>query len=136
MTKRKPPGASFGSWVDKQISIAEQRGDFENLPGAGKPLPKGTGRDAATEWMLRQVRDRNLDTSDMLPPSLALPKEIQDLPAKLAKERTEKRVREIVEDLNARILKAYREPQLGPPLAVAMVDVEEAVANWRESKAS
>ncbi|GAA4532445.1 DnaJ family domain-containing protein [Amycolatopsis samaneae] len=134
MTKRKPVGASFGTWVDKQITIAEQRGDFDNLPGAGKPLPKGTGRDAATEWMLRQVRDRNLDTSDMLPPSLALPKEIQELPAKLAKERNEQRVREIVEDLNARILKAYREPQLGPPLAVALLDVDEEIASWRQNR--
>ncbi|WP_037834016.1 DnaJ family domain-containing protein, partial [Streptomyces sp. NRRL S-481] len=37
MTERKPPGVDFGSWVDKQIRDAETRGEFDRLPGAGKP---------------------------------------------------------------------------------------------------
>jgi hypothetical protein len=30
---------SFTSWIDQQISEAEERGCFDNLPGAGQPLP-------------------------------------------------------------------------------------------------
>ena len=26
------------SWVEKQIREAQERGEFDNLPGAGKPL--------------------------------------------------------------------------------------------------
>ena len=26
-------------WVDLQVQQATQRGDFDNLPGAGKPIP-------------------------------------------------------------------------------------------------
>ena len=39
MTRRKPPGLSYRSWVDEQIRDAERRGAFDNLPGKGKPLP-------------------------------------------------------------------------------------------------
>lgn len=39
MTERKPTGVSFESWIDKQVREAEMRGEFKDLPGAGKPLP-------------------------------------------------------------------------------------------------
>ncbi|MDT8911761.1 DUF1992 domain-containing protein [Amycolatopsis sp. PS_44_ISF1] len=134
MTERKPIGASFGSWVDRQIAAAEQRGEFENLPGAGKPLPKPTGRDSATDWVVRRLAEDDLPAIDLLPPSLALPREVQDLPAKLARARTERRVREILEDLNDRIRDAHRRPQVGPPLTVVPLDVEETVEQWRTGR--
>jgi hypothetical protein len=43
MTERKPPGMSFESWVDKQIREATERGEFDGLPGAGKPIDLPTG---------------------------------------------------------------------------------------------
>jgi len=39
MTERKPPGVSWESWFEEQIRQAQEGGAFENLPGAGKPLP-------------------------------------------------------------------------------------------------
>jgi hypothetical protein len=72
----------------------------------------------------------------LLPPSLALKREVQDLPELLAAERTERRVRELVEDLNERIRQAYLNHLSGPPLTVAPVDVEEAVEDWRRSRAA
>ncbi|WP_020657420.1 DUF1992 domain-containing protein [Amycolatopsis benzoatilytica] len=134
MTERKPPGASFGSWADRQIAEAEARGAFENLPGAGKPLPPPTGRDAATDWALRRAKEGDLDRSAFLPPSLSIPREIQDLPGKLAKVRAERQVREIVQDLNARIREAHARPQAGPPLRARPLDVEETVASWRNGR--
>ncbi|MFD2488400.1 DnaJ family domain-containing protein [Amycolatopsis jiangsuensis] len=134
MTDRKPAGASFGSWVDRQIAAAEARGDFADLPGAGKPLPPPTGRDAATDWALRRAREGAVEAGAFLPPSLALPREIQDLPAKLAKVRTEAKVREIVTDLDERIREAHRRPQDGPPLRAMPLDVEETVESWRSGR--
>ncbi|MEU4667346.1 DUF1992 domain-containing protein [Amycolatopsis sp. NPDC023774] len=134
MTERKPPGVSFGSWVDRLISAAQSRGEFDDLPGAGKPLPPATGRDSATDWALRRAREGDLDTGSFLPPSLAIPREIQDLPAKLASVRTEKRVREIVEDLNERIRETHRRPQEGPPLRAVPLDVDEVVESWRVTR--
>jgi hypothetical protein len=134
MTRRKPPKVSFRWWVDRQIGEAHDRGEFDDLPGAGKPLPKPTGNDAATDWVLRQVRAGGHDTTALLPPALALRREVQDLPEKLAGERTERGVRELVGDLNERIRQAYLNHLSGPPLTVAPVDVEEAVEDWRRSR--
>jgi len=39
MTQRKPPGTSWETWIDAQIRVAAEKGAFDNLPGAGKPLP-------------------------------------------------------------------------------------------------
>ncbi len=39
--QRRPPfslPAQFESWIDKQIREAQERGDFDNLRGAGQPL--------------------------------------------------------------------------------------------------
>jgi hypothetical protein len=38
MTERKPPGIGFQTWVERQIREAMERGEFDNLPGAGKPI--------------------------------------------------------------------------------------------------
>ena len=43
MTDDRRPEVRFESWVDKRIREATERGEFENLPGAGKPL-RGLGR--------------------------------------------------------------------------------------------
>jgi hypothetical protein len=136
MTGRKPPKVSFRWWVDRQIGEARERGEFDDLPGTGKPLPKPTGNDAATDWVLRQVRAGGHDTKALLPPALALKREVQDLPERLAGERAEGRVREVVADLNERIRQAYLNHHTGPPLTVALVDVEEAVESWRRSRAA
>ncbi|MDQ7805038.1 DUF1992 domain-containing protein [Amycolatopsis sp. A133] len=136
MSGRKPPKVSFRWWVDRQLDEARERGEFDDLPGTGKPLPRPTGNDAATDWVLREVRKGGHDTKALLPPALALKREVQDLPGKLAAERTERQVREIVEDLNERIRQAYLNHHTGPPLTVALVDVEEAVEDWRRSRAA
>ncbi|MEU7783005.1 DUF1992 domain-containing protein [Amycolatopsis sp. NPDC049159] len=134
MTRRKPTKVSFRWWVDRQIAEARDRGEFDDLPGTGRPLPKPTGNDAATDWVLREVRRGGHDTKALLPPALALKREVQDLPETLAAERTEARVREVVTDLNERIRQAYLNHHTGPPLTVALVDVEEAVRDWRRSR--
>jgi hypothetical protein len=131
VTERKPAAMPIGDWVDRQIRAAQERGDFDNLPGAGKPLPQRSGD--VLEWVAEKLRSENTDTRALLPPSLALRKELEDLPSRLASVRSEQRVREIVADLNARIRKEILNPGAGPPLLVRPVDVEEAVETWRAS---
>jgi len=124
----------FGDWVDRQIQSAQERGDFDDLPGTGKPLPRRTGD--VMEWVAEKMRAENADTKALLPPSLALRKELEDLPSRLDRVRSEDRVRAIVADLNARIKREILIPSGGPPLLVRPVDVEDAVARWRERRAS
>jgi hypothetical protein len=134
VTERKPAGMPVGDWVDRQIRAAQERGEFDDLPGAGKPLPKRSGD--VLEWVAEKLRAENADTHAVLPPSLALRKELEDLPARLASIRSEAKVREIVADLNRRIKLEILVPREGPPLLVRPVDVESAVAQWRASRAS
>jgi hypothetical protein len=132
MTDRKPPDASFTDWVEHQIREAQKAGKFDNLAGAGKPLADIDRRRTTDDWIVQLAKRENLDVLAMLPASLALPKELEDLPDRLAKERSQMRVVEIVEDLNRRIREEHRRPQSGPPLRARPVDVERVVEAWRE----
>lgn len=130
MTDRKPKGMPVEHWVERQIRLAQERGEMDNLPGTGKPLPKRPG--GALEWVAQKLREENHDTSVLLPPSLALPKEVAALPERLRKVRKEQEVRDIVADLNKRIVDVHRQPQVGPPLRLGPLDVEDVVREWRE----
>ncbi|MGH3758516.1 DUF1992 domain-containing protein [Actinophytocola sp.] len=132
MTERKPADMPVGDWVERQIRAAQERGAFDDLPGAGKPLPRRSGD--VMEWVAEKLRSENADTTALLPPSLALRKEIEDLPERLATVRSEQKVREIVADLNKRIRDEILIPRAGPPLLVRPVDVEDVLETWRASR--
>lgn len=131
MTERKPPGMRFESWVDKQIREATERGAFDNLPGAGRPLPV-EDRPDDPDWWVRQLAKR--ERLSVLPTPLALRKEVEDLPEGLARESSERRVRAVVDDLNTRIRAELRRPQTGPPMTTMPLDVERAVQAWRDGR--
>jgi Domain of unknown function (DUF1992) len=121
----------FESWAERQIREAIERGEFDNLPGAGKPLPGLNGRDEE-DWWVKGFLERER-ISMPLPTSLALRKEIAELPQTLAGVRDEAEVRRIVEDLNERIRDSHRSKVDGPALVHRPVDVEETVEEWRRS---
>lgn len=131
MTERKPAGVCFESWVERQVREARDRGAFDDLPGTGKPLPRTATDEMA--WLREKARREDLPLSALLPPSLAVAKEVEDLPQRLARERSEARVRAVVSELNERIDAARRGPQTGPPVRTALRDVEAVVAAWREA---
>lgn len=134
MTERKPARSSFPDWVEQQIRAAEHDGAFENLPGKGKPIP-GLGRprdDMA--WIANKLRAENVDVADVLPPSLALAREVERLRERVRPLRSERQVRAVVDDLNTRIRRALLAPQVGPPMRVGRVDVDEVVAQWRADR--
>ena len=122
----------FESWVERQIREAQERGAFDNLPGAGKPIPGLTGREDPNWWVKGLLEREQLRAP--LPPALALRREVQDLPETLRDCRDEAAVREVVEDLNRRILELRRRPPDGPPVFVRTVEVEDALDTWRRSR--
>ena len=132
MTERKPPGASFESWVDKQISDAVDRGEFDNVPGAGKPIAN-LDKPYDEVWVAGLLRREGVSTEDMLPTPLRLRKEIERLPETVRKLRSEEAVRDVVAELNQRILAEVRLPS-GPPIPVAPVKVDAVVARWRDDR--
>lgn len=123
--------------VDKQIREAQERGDFDNLPGAGKPLDLGDMNDP--DWWVKRLTAReNLDMSGALPGALGLRKEAAGFPESLADVASEKNVREILQDYNHRVLADRLRPAVGnlPPLIAKTVDIDEMVERWRDLRAA
>jgi hypothetical protein len=117
-------------WVDLQIKQAMERGEFDNLPGQGKPLGDLGSLDDR-DWWLKKLIEREQITG-VLPAALQLRKDDLELDALLDREAVERHVRDIVEGFNKRIIEARRQLQGGPPVVTPTRDVEAEVQRWRE----
>ncbi|QGK70041.1 DUF1992 domain-containing protein [Allosaccharopolyspora coralli] len=104
MTERKPAGMSYESWIDRQIRTAQERGELDDLPGAGKPIPPDRGSDTALAWVKTRLDKEGLSSDSLLPEGVRLRKEVDRLPETLRDLREEGSVRELVELLNQRIV--------------------------------
>ncbi|MBF8187609.1 DUF1992 domain-containing protein [Nonomuraea sp. K274] len=132
MSERKPIGVPFETWIDRQIREAEERGEFDDLPGAGKPLP-GIDRPLDEMWWIKQkIESEGL--SMPLPPTLALRKEAEQALAEARDARSETEARQIVEDINHKIREAIRTGLSGPPLNLMPFDVDQIVSEWRRRR--
>jgi hypothetical protein len=132
MTERKPPGVSFVTWVERQIREATERGEFDNLPGAGKPIADLDKPHDELWWVKQKLRRENLS---YLPPTIALRKEAEDALLAASQAASEAQVRRIVADINRKILDGNRKAASGPPLNLMPFDVERVVRTWRERRA-
>ncbi|GII64273.1 DUF1992 domain-containing protein [Sphaerisporangium krabiense] len=132
MTERKPPGVGFESWIDRQITEAMERGEFDDLPGAGKPIPDIDKPYDELWWVKQKLRREG---ASMLPPTLVLRKEAEDALAAAARADSEAEARRIVEAVNEKIRKAIRTGLPGPPLNLMPFDVDRVAREWRERHA-
>jgi hypothetical protein len=133
MTERKPPGVGFESWVERQIREATERGEFDNLPGAGKPIDGLDEPHDELWWVKRKLRRENFS---YLPPTIALRKQAEDALRAASQAGSEAEVRRIVADINARIVEGNRKAASGPPLNLMPFDVEAVVRSWQERRAA
>lgn len=128
MTRRKPPGMRWESWIDRQVRDAQERGEFEDLPGAGEPIPDlGKPRDE-NWWIKGKLRQEGLT---YMAPSVALRKEANDARSAALRASSEAEVRRLITDVNARIREANRQGIRGPALMLVPYDVERVVRDWR-----
>jgi hypothetical protein len=118
-------------WVDQQIRRAMERGEFDNLPGAGKPLRLPDRHDP--DWWVKSLIEREQITG-VLPPALALRKEDAELDAQLDREATPEQVRRAVEDFNRRVVNARRQLQGGPPVVTPTRDADDEVEAWHRRR--
>lgn len=124
------------SWIEKQIREAQERGEFDDLPGAGKPL-RGLDDPDPDWWVKKMMAREGLDASDALPPVMLLRREHASLPESLLDIRSEDGVREVLRDYNARVIDDRRRPAFGKqsPVWAPTVDVETMVEQWRRLRA-
>lgn len=117
------------AWVDRQVRAAIERGEFDNLPGAGKPLKLPDIHDP--DWWVKGLVEREHLTG-VLPPALALRREDEQLDDELDRLATEDEVRAALRDFNARVVEARRQLQGGPPVVTPTREVEDEVNLWRQ----
>ncbi|WP_426321644.1 DUF1992 domain-containing protein [Microbacterium sp. E-13] len=123
--------------VETAIQQAMRRGEFDDLPGAGKPIP-GLGETHDPDWWIRRKIEREQLTG-LGPPALRLRVESAELEARLDALAREDEVREALEDFNRRVIEARRQLLGGPPVVTPTRDVETEVAAWhrrREARAA
>lgn len=128
---RKPPGTSWESWTDQLIREAQENGEFDDLPGKGKPLP-GLDQPHDEMWWVRKKLQS--ESVSFLPPTLALRKDRDDTLARLDTETSEAGVRQLLEALNARIRDVNRHCITGPPSTVMPLEIELVVQGWRQRR--
>jgi hypothetical protein len=129
MTGRKPEGDDWETWIERQIRESMERGEFDNLPGHGKPIPGLMGPDDELWWLRDKLRREQLS---YLPPVLELRKELDDTMARIARARTEVEVRRLVAAINERIVYINSHTILGPPSDLVPLDVESVLEDWRQ----
>jgi hypothetical protein len=127
----------YESPVERAIREAQERGEFDDLPGAGRPLDLRHTDDPM--WWVRGLAEREqLDFTGALPPAIAFRKEAATFPESLVDLATETSVRAVLEDYNSRV----RRDRLRPPdprmpqLLAPTVDVDELVERWRALRAA
>jgi len=133
MTQRKPPGTSWETWIDAQVRVATEAGAFDNLPGAGKPLPN---LDQAYDplWWVKQLVQR--EQVSVLPPSLELLRKVERELAAIEELPDEATVRHRVAALNVEIAKVNATVVEGPPTSLGTLDVDQVVARWRRARSA
>jgi hypothetical protein len=125
----RPPGRMENRhlWVDVVIDQAIARGEFDDLPLAGKPIPGIARHDP--DWWLKALIEREQITG-VLPEAIQLRKDDAVLTERLDALHTEDDVRSAVEELNARIVSARRQLMGGPPVVTPLRDVDREVREW------
>jgi hypothetical protein len=136
MTERKPPGTSWETWIERQIRVAMEEGAFDNLPGAGKPLPNIDRGFDLNIWVRQLVQREQLSISSMLPPSLELLRKVETEIAAIGQLGDEAMVRSRVAALNAEIAKVNATVTEGPPTRLGTLDVDQVVARWRQARSA
>lgn len=117
--------------ADYLVRDAMNRGDFDNLRYAGKPIP-GVDDPDPDWWIKRLIRRENL--SGLGPPALVLRVEDEEFEVRLDRLSSEHQAREAVADFNARVIEARRQLLGGPPVITRLRDVEDEVRAWRQRR--
>lgn len=132
MTDRKPAGVSWDSWIDRIIKEGQQRGEFDGLPGHGKPIADLDKPRDELWWVREKLRREEVS---YLPPTLQLRRDRDEALDRIRHATTETQVREIIAEVNEKIRYVNSHDVTGPPSNVAPLDVERTVQSWRDQVA-
>ncbi|ALJ21626.1 J-domain-containing protein [Microbacterium sp. No. 7] len=121
-------------YVETAIQQAMRRGDFDDLPGYGRPI-EGLGDHHDPDWWIRRKIQREQLTG-LGPPALMLRVEHAELAERLDALTREHDVRAYVEDFNRRVVEARRQLLGGPPVVTPLHDPDAEVSAWHARRAA
>ena len=130
--ERGSTAAERAAFVETSIQQAIRRGDFDGLPGAGKPLPDLGESHDPDWWIRRKIAAEQL--TGLGPPALTLRVEHAEMHQRLDELNRRDDVREAVEDFNRRVIEARRQLLGGPPVITPTLEVAAEVAAWEERR--
>jgi DnaJ homologue, subfamily C, member 28, conserved domain len=132
MSQPKPKSLEkFESLAERKIREAQAEGQFDALPGFGKPIPDLDGPDDENWWIKNKLRQEGLV---ILPPILEARRDIEKTLEAVRSMNSERQVRLAIKALNERIRAAHFSPAGGPADGVRPVDLEAVVQSWRAAK--
>lgn len=120
--------------IESAIEAAARRGDFDDLPGAGKPLDLPDTHDPDW-WVNQRIASGDIDSEALLPVVVLLRKEYERRDDTLAALPDEQAVREYAADFTERVHEDRRTNPFQRMLAPAW-DGDDAVARWRQVRAA
>lgn len=130
MTERKPAGLSWESWIDVQIRQAMERGEFDDLPGKGKPLPDIDRPRDELWWVRKKLQQEEIN---VLPPTLQVRKDLDEAREKIRDATSEDEVRRIVAEINEKIRYVNSHAVSGPPSTLMPLHEETVLERWRNA---
>ncbi len=128
MSDRKPPGQSWRSWIEQHIKRAQEAGEFDDLPGKGKPLAH-LQEVYDPDWWAKGLIAR--EKLSLLPPALAIRRRVEQEIPRILRLRREDDVRIALGKLNAEISHTNRTVVEGPMTGTSLIDEDEFLRRWR-----
>ena len=132
--RKKRAAVDDAAKAEYLVRDAMAQGKFDNLKYAGKPIP-GLGEVYDPDWWVKGLLQRE-NITGLGPTAILLRTEDAALDARLDEQFSEKQVRDILADFNARVIDARRQLQGGPPVITRTRDVDAEVERWRERRAA
>lgn len=137
MNEEQPP-RRIGSLEDRNAIVesaldkAIRRGDFDDLPGLGKPLT-GLHNSEDPDWWVKAKMERE-ELSGVAPAAFQLRKEnavLEDTVDAFSKEAD---VRDYLAGFNARVREAVMDLREGPPVFTPPRKIDAEVIAWRQRR--
>ena len=132
--RKKRAAVDDAAKAEYLVRDAMAQGKFDNLKYAGKPIP-GLGEVYDPDWWVKGLLQRE-NITGLGPTAILLRTEDAALDGRLDEQFSEKQVRDILADFNARVIDARRQLQGGPPVITLTRDVDAEVERWRERRAA
>lgn len=128
---QRRPGEKWDSFVERLILEAQEAGEFDNLPGFGKPLPDLDEPYDENWWIKDKLRRERLS---LLPPGLQARVDVERAVEGIWSLANEAAVRLEVAAINEKIRRSNYSPAWGPSADLLPLDMDEVLRQWRERR--